>query len=187
MPEETAKLANELIRNSSISRYRHFYEATRHSSFNSWIGVPVVLINIALGSTFFALIDKDVPEVAKWAAAGLALVAALLSGIQTFFNFSKMFEGHRKLGNRYLEIVRELEKLLAYQRDNVISSEDFHERFDLLHKRYLELNEDSSDFSTSQSAMKMALSQEDLRVSSLASRTSKKSSQKDASKAGASV
>jgi len=178
MPEETKKLVDELIRNSSISRYRHFYEATRHSSFNSWIGVPVVLINIALGSTFFALIDRDVPEIAKWAAAGLALIAALLSGIQTFFNFSKMFEGHRKLGNRYLEIVRELEKLSAYKSDNVISSEDFHERFDFLHKRYLELNEDSSDFSTSQAAMKIALHEEDLRVSSLANRSTKQSRKK---------
>jgi hypothetical protein len=180
MSEETENLVDELIRNSSISRYRHFYEATRHSSFNSWIGVPVVVINIALGSTFFALIDRDVPEIAKLSAAGLALIAALLSGIQTFFNFSKMFEGHRKLGNRYLEIVRELEKISAYRRDNVISSEDFHERFDSLHKRYLELNEDSSDYSTSQSAMKVAFSQEELRVSSLASRKSNKSSKKDA-------
>ena len=132
-----------MIRNASLSRYRHFFEANRHSYLNCWIGGPVVLINIALGSTFFALIDKDIPEIAKWAAAGFALCAALLSGIQTFFNFSKMFEGHRKLGNRYLEIVRELEKINAYFKDGVINDDEFHKEIDSIYIRYLELNEDS--------------------------------------------
>ncbi len=166
METETEKLLEELARNASISRYRHFMSAGRHNSLNSWIGVPVVLINIALGSIFFAALSEDIPSYAKWISAGLALTAALLSGIQTFFNFTKMFEGHRRLGNRYLELVREIEGLLASFHDGIMQMDELSARIEAVNKSYIRINHDSEDFPTGDRAFKEALKQEGKRIES---------------------
>lgn len=170
MIKKTELLLSEMIRNTSISRFRHFYEAERHNLFNRWLSVPVVLINITLGSAFFALLDNDIPDEAKWAAAALALIAALLSGILAFFNFNKSFVEHRILANKYLEIMRKLEKINAFCKDKTINEKDYHDELNTIHEQYLDLNHESSCNLTSKKAFKRAVEQEEERTAEIENR-----------------
>lgn len=167
---ETEKALLEQVRNASLGRYRHFESAGRHDSWNSWIGVPVVLVNVLLSSVFFWALTEDIPQIMKWVAAFLALVAAMLSGLQTFFSFSRMFEGHRRLGNRYLEIMRETERVIALKKDRAIEEDEFMARAENLFRSYQQINRDGEGFPTKQKDFEKALKQENLRVSSSSSR-----------------
>lgn len=64
----------------------------------------------------FAL-SKDLPDFAKWGGGFLALIGALISGITTFFNFGKQFEGHRGIGNKSLMLAGKCETTIARCRD----------------------------------------------------------------------
>lgn len=118
---QIVKQLDILQRDCRILEFTHFAAAERTNRFNGWFGVPSVIISIVLGSTFFALLAKDLPDSAKWAGAIAALVSAVLGAIQTFFNFQKTSQTHRTVGNRYLGIARECERFLAMYCDGLVA------------------------------------------------------------------
>jgi hypothetical protein len=110
----------ELCRNCNIGKYRHFNAAARAKRLNDSLGIPVVAINIVLGSVFFVALSQDLPAIAKWGGGFLALTAALISGIATFFNFGKQFEGHRGIANKYVNLAAKCETTIARFQDGLV-------------------------------------------------------------------
>ena len=85
---------------------KHFNAADRKEKYHYWIGVPLVIINILAGSILFYVLTDGVDNWVKYIPLVLALIAALLSGFQTFLNLQKKIEGHRRVGNKYLAIMK---------------------------------------------------------------------------------
>ncbi len=168
---ETLSEFEEFVRNAYLSKSRHFHAATRHTAFNSWIGVPAVLINIALGSVLFRFLGEAIPKNASWIAASLALVAALLTGIQTFFNFSRMSDGHRRIGNRYTSVQKKAELLIAKFKDGLIDLQELSEEFDALFETYKQINLDGENFPTGKRDFHWALGEEHIRTEGKKQRT----------------
>lgn len=110
----------ELRKNSRLNKHQHFSAAERVHRQNILCGVPVVLTNVFLGSVLFISLSEAVPDATIWLGGFLALGAAFCSGLQTFFNFEKMYEGHRKIANRYLQIQRNCEIAKSEFIDNII-------------------------------------------------------------------
>lgn len=88
----------------------------------------------------------------------LAFSAASLSGVQTFFNFYKSFEGHRAIGNRYTHLSRQCKALQQKHRDLPFDAEALWEHYDKLITEYNQINIDGEAFPTSASDLKKARS-----------------------------
>jgi hypothetical protein len=101
-----------------------------------------------LGSVLFITVTSTIPEFAKWLSGLMAMIAAVCGGIQTFFNFQKQSQGHRRIANRYLEVQRECEYLLAKHLDNPIEIELLQEKIERLTEKYNTINNDAEDFPT---------------------------------------
>lgn len=86
----------------------------------------------------------------------LAFSAASLSGVQTFFNFYKSFEGHRAIGNRYTHLSRQCKALQQKHRDLPFDAKSFWEHYDKLITEYNQINIDGEAFPTSSSDLKKA-------------------------------
>lgn len=164
-PEVLARL-ELLCRNCNLGKYRHFSAASRAKHFNDYLGVPVVAINIVLGSVFFIALTQELPAVAKWTGGFLALAAALISGITTFFNFGKQFEGHRGIGNKYMNLAAKCETTIARYRDGLVDLTTLDGLLEELQKRYNEISDEAKPFATSESDFRSALQNEELRVES---------------------
>jgi hypothetical protein len=136
----TVEVIEKLRWNSHLGKHKHFEASLRGRNYHVLCGVPVVLINLFLGSVLFALIGGDLPDWSKWAGAALALVAAFLGGIQTFFNFQREYEGHREVGNEYLAIARECERLLALHFDGFLALNELSQHIESLNNSYEEVN-----------------------------------------------
>ena len=107
------KLIDELRTDAKIGKGKHFNASRRKISSHNRVGIPVVLINIFIGTVMIALLtNKTNNDFLALIAALLAFLAASLSGTQTFFNFHKVAEGHSSVGNRYLKISRNCKTLL---------------------------------------------------------------------------
>lgn len=88
----------------------------------------------------------------------LAFSAASLSGVQTFFNFYKAFEGHRAIGNRYTHLSRECKAIQQKNRDLPFDAESLWKLYDKLIAEYNQINIDGEAFPTSLSDLKKARS-----------------------------
>lgn len=88
----------------------------------------------------------------------LAFSAASLSGVQTFFNFYKSFEGHRAIGNRYTHLSRQCKALQQKHRDIPFDASALWERYEKLIAEYNQINIDGEAFPTSSSDLKKARS-----------------------------
>lgn len=160
----------ELCRNANIGKYRHFSAAARAKRLNDCLGVPVVVINVVLGSVFFITISQDIPDLAKWAGGFLGLAGALVSGVSTFFNFGKLFEGHRAIANKYVALAGKCTLALARYQDGLIDLGDIDRALTDLSERYADVNDEAKAYATTARDFKSALHSEVLRVQTLADR-----------------
>jgi hypothetical protein len=160
----------ELSRNCNLGKYRHFNAAARAKRLNDYLGVPVVAINIILGSVFFIALSKQLPNPAKWGGGFLALTAALISGVSTFFNFGKQFEGHRSIANKYVMLGAKCETAIARYSDGLIDLDGLDGMLQELQERYSEVSEEAKAFTTSPRDFKLALESEAIRVAQLRKR-----------------
>jgi len=163
-------LSYELSRNSYIGKYKHFIAARRFKNYYNFLGILTTIISIFLGSLFFLTISKDLPAYSKWIGALLALLAAVSSGIQTFFNFNKTFEAHRKIANKYLKIAVDIQLIIATYEDKLIDSEELQSKYTKLKESYDQINIEAESFLTSKKDFSRALDDEDKRESSIRNR-----------------
>jgi hypothetical protein len=146
----TEKLLKRLRRNASLAMYAHFGAAQRNVRYHIWLGVPVLLINVLLGSVLTTFIGKALPELYKWGSAVLSLAAAILSALLTFFHFDSGKQKHREIANKYLSIERRAEESLARYRDGVIDLNKLSLTVMKLNNEYEKINLEASNFPTNQ-------------------------------------
>lgn len=79
----------------------------------------------------------------------LAFSAASLSGVQTFFNFYKSFEGHRAIGNRYTHLSRQCKALQQKHRDMPFDAKSLWEQYYKLLAEYNQINIEGEAYPTS--------------------------------------
>jgi len=148
---EASAVAEKLKRvrvDALYGKRKHFNAADRKRRYHLCLGVPVLAIGVLGGSTLFALLGDTVPEYAKWVGAFLALVSALLAGLQTFFNFRKAVEGHCTIATRYLGLAKRVELILAAHRDGVIDTVALFEEAEAVVTEYADITRDANVFST---------------------------------------
>ena len=137
---------------------KHFNAADRVESYHYWIGVPLTIINIVTGTVLFFIFTDDTQSSLKLLPIILAFIAALLSGFQTYFNFNKKVEGHRRIGNRYLSVYKSCDRLQAYISDNQIENGDIIQRLENIAKEIDDINKEAEQFPTSKKDYELAQS-----------------------------
>lgn len=162
----TIEVLDKLRWNCHLGKHKHFSASRRGRGYHVMVGVPIILINLVLGSVFFAEVSTEVPEWAKWAGAALALIAALLGGVQTFFHFQKEYEGHREVGNQYLALARECERLIALYFDGLLDVDDVSGQIQRINKEYNSINRAAEAFTTSDTDYRVAKKQQDAKSKS---------------------
>jgi hypothetical protein len=113
-PATPRELVFTWLRRARDSQMAHYEMADILSRRGRLIGVPVILITTLVGTSVFASVAAEtIPVRAKLLVGVLSLLAAVLSGLQTFFKFSERAEKHRVFGARFGAVRRELEALYA--------------------------------------------------------------------------
>ncbi len=135
---------------------KHFNAGDRHEKIHYQIGVPLIIINVLTGSVLFYVLTDNVTNWIKFIPLVLALVAALLSGFQTYLNLPQKVEGHRRIGNRYLAVMKKCDRLQGYIADNLLSSEDIINKLEEIAKEADDINQESEAFPTNQKDYAMA-------------------------------
>jgi hypothetical protein len=97
----------------AVTQRAHYKAADHFNARKYWLGIPAVFLSTLVGTSVFAMLQKQ-PEFWVQIAVGVASVAAaVLASLQTFLGYSERAEKHRIAGAKYGAIGRELEQLRA--------------------------------------------------------------------------
>jgi len=127
---------------------KHFNAADRNHAYHYQIGVPLIVVNILTGSVIFYVLTDGTTNWIKYVPLILALIAAILSGFQTYFNLPSRVEGHRRLGNRYLAVMKKCDRMLGYITDGVIKEDSLIERIETIALEVDDINTEAEAFPT---------------------------------------
>jgi hypothetical protein len=95
-----------------LSHLGHFSAAAHNSRMHRALGIPVVIVTTAVGTTVFSTMGQS-PHIALTVVTGLlSLTAAILSSLQTFLSYSANAERHKFAAIKYGMLRRELEQFL---------------------------------------------------------------------------
>ncbi len=153
----TLEVLERLRLNAHLVKRSHFQASNRRSHYHVLCGLPIIIFNLILGSVFFTQVTTLLPQWCQWLGAFLALTAALLGGMQTFFNFESRSEGHREMGNQYLAIARECERLIALFFDQQLPLAQLSKKLEQLNERYANINQQAEAFAVHDKDYRCAL------------------------------
>ena len=156
----TLQLLDKLRRNAHLNKHSHFCASRLGQRRHVVFGLPAVIINLAIGSVFFAQMSSQLPAWSQGLGAMLALLAALLGGVQTFFNFRKNYEGHREMGNEYLAVARECERLISLYFDKLMNLEQLSAQINTLNSRYATITQRAESYIVTNKVYRKALAEQ---------------------------
>ncbi len=96
----------------------HYRIASRLRTYNLWLGLPVVILTTAVGTSLFATLNQD--DLAMWLriiVGAISVLAAIFAGIQTFMNFAQRADQHVVAADWYASIRRKIEQQLNTPRN----------------------------------------------------------------------
>jgi hypothetical protein len=88
----------------------HYASADLFRRLNYIVGIPATIFASAVGTTLFANLAETQPK--RWLVASTSILAAVLTGLQTFLRFSEQATHHATAADWYSAIRRDIEQLL---------------------------------------------------------------------------
>ncbi|MBA3647271.1 MAG: SLATT domain-containing protein [Chitinophagales bacterium] len=155
MQNSTDKLKRIKV-DSLYGKKKHFNAADRFKKYHYKIGIPLIAINILTGSILFYVLTDGATNWIKYVPLVLALIAALLSGFQTYLNLPQKVEGHRRVGNRYLSVMKKCDRLQGYIADNLITLEVMIQRLEEIATEADDINKEAEAFPTNENDYNVA-------------------------------
>jgi hypothetical protein len=133
----------KLMQDSQIVRSGHFIAAERKDRKAKIFGVLVIVINLLITSGLIEIVFKDQVRIAA-AVKVLSFLAATFAALQTFLNFQKEVECHRKSGGVYSSIYHRTRLVMAEYQEQPANRPDLIGKFKALSDEYLKANEDAT-------------------------------------------
>lgn len=104
------------------------YDAANVSARKNYLlGVPAILFSAIVGtSVFAALVENEVSPVIQVFVGLVSMLAAVLSALQTFFNWGEVSSKHQAAAAEYNALKRRIDQILVFSQDGqAINEEEF--------------------------------------------------------------
>ena len=113
----TAVTVSELIEQWRFRNHRvqlaHYECARRFERFHLWLGLPAVALSTFVGTAVFSSLEKSADIRLQIGVGLLSVVAAVLTGLQTFLRYAELAEKHRLAGARFANLKHRIELLMT--------------------------------------------------------------------------
>ena len=84
-----------------------------YSRLNRFLGIPAIMVTAMVGTTIFATLSEAPTKPVLVAVGSLSIMAAVLTSLQTFLGYSALAEKHKTAADKFSDIRREIEAILA--------------------------------------------------------------------------
>jgi len=148
-PNNTIKKLKETKLDAVYGKKKHFNAADRKNGYYSHISIAILGINIFVDFVLIYLIIYTNSEILKYFTLLIVAIGTGLSAFQIHSNYFKIAEGHRSIGNRYLELFKKCSRLKAYIDDGIIDVKSIIQSVEEISKEIHAINVDAEAFPTS--------------------------------------
>jgi hypothetical protein len=112
--ERVRKILDDWQARVSVYQEGHYKSAQKLEKYHYQLGLPSAILTAITGATVFTNLNQEMSISVKVAVGTISLLAAVLVGIQTFYNFSKRSESHRSIASQFGHIRREIDILKQF-------------------------------------------------------------------------
>ena len=110
---ETQALLDKWIKRARESQHSHHEAGKFFKKINYWFSIPVIIVSTGLGGVALFLLGTTVTKTIILWFGICGIFSALLTAIQTYYNFAEKGEKHSSVGARYGYVRREMEQVKA--------------------------------------------------------------------------
>jgi hypothetical protein len=110
-PDDPNELLRGWLLHAHKGRDRHDLAARRCDQRRYLLGIPATIAAAIVGTSTFAALQACPDRLLQLVVGALAIIAAILTSLQTFLDLGARAERHRLAGVRYKAIIRQLEQL----------------------------------------------------------------------------
>ena len=146
--QATVTRLKELRFCTTLEKKKHYNAADRKRTMHHWLGVASILMNLVLGSVLVVYLRDVVPNIVKWGGAVLALGAALISGLTTFFKYQQEAEGHVHVADSFLALACRCRTAIAGYEDGLLQGQELRSTVEAIEREYNELIASASPLPT---------------------------------------
>lgn len=154
--ENSTKNLKKLRTDVMYGKKRHFNAADRIAKYYDWVNYSSLALNVFTFSALFYVMTDGATNSIKYIPLILSLISTFLGFILTINNWTKTIEGHRKIGNSYLSIMKECTRLIGYWEDKLINTDEFRTSIEAIAKKTEEVNQIAEEFPTNNNDYKKA-------------------------------
>ena len=108
--KSTDDLLKKWLIRSHVNIQTHYRAANCFTNLNYWVGIPLILAVILLGSDVLSILTPT-SEIERVARIMIGFIATMLAAFQTLFRFEERRNRHQLAAQRYGEAARRLEML----------------------------------------------------------------------------
>jgi hypothetical protein len=109
-PDDSNELLRGWLLHAHKGRDRQDLAARRCDQRRYLLGIPATIIAAIVGTATFAALQKTPDPRVQLVVGVLAIVAAILTSLQSFLDLGARAERHRMAGVRYKAVIRQLEQ-----------------------------------------------------------------------------
>lgn len=121
----------------------HYECARKFERFHLWLGLPAIVLSTFVGTAVFSSLEKSADIRLQIGVGLLSVVAAVLTGLQTFLRYAELAEKHRLAGARFANLKHRIELLM------VLPAEvDMRSQLAALEETWAKLREESPSLSS---------------------------------------
>jgi ABC-type multidrug transport system fused ATPase/permease subunit len=133
---------------AAYGKKKHFNAADRKEKKFHIINVTLIVINVIAVSAFFYVVINTGEKLATTIALFINFFAVVLSWLQTYLNYQKVIQGHRRIGNKYLSAMKKSVRLQAYLASNIMEDKDIRITVDDLGDQVDQINQEAEEYPT---------------------------------------
>lgn len=133
---------------AAYGKKKHFNAADRKEKYHHRINVTLIVVNVFAVSAFFYVVVGTVEKLVTTIALSINFFAVVLSWLQTYFNYQKIIQGHRRVGNKYLSAMKKCGRLQIYLNSNIMKDEDIRKSVEYLGEEVGQINQEAEEYPT---------------------------------------
>lgn len=96
---------------------KHYNARDRYANYHRNLGIIIVILSAVMGTSIYAALANSHFLAAQVVVGVFTVAIAVLTALQTWFNFEKRALSHKATADKYLWLKKEAQRMLAYHRD----------------------------------------------------------------------
>jgi len=116
MDDKQRKVVLDWMRKIHKMEYAHRYQSMYWKNINSWLGIPSLILATIIGA--ISTISAIPKEIIDFSIPLMAIIVAILSGLQTFLKPTEKEIEFKKKSDQFEELRHKVEEFLEFHRED---------------------------------------------------------------------